>query len=43
MVRQNQKEITEKLQGEKFDIFLKSMTKLLEENGDDFIVGKGVS
>ena len=43
MVRQNQKEISEKLQGEKFDIFLKSMTKLLKENGDDFTVGKGVS
>ena len=43
MVKQNLKEVAEKLQGEKFDIFLKSMTKLLKENGEDFIVGKGVS
>jgi len=43
MVRQNKKEVAEKLQGEKFGIFLKSMTKLLMENGDDFIVGKGLT
>merc|ERR1719430_2060868 len=43
MVRQNLKEVAEQLQGEKFDIFQKSMTRLLKENGDDFIVGKRVT
>ena len=43
MVKQNQKELSEKLQGEKFVDFLKCMTEMLDKNGNDFMVGKGVS
>ena len=43
MVNQNHKKLSEKLQGEKFVDFLKCMTEMLEKNGNDFMIGKGVS
>ena len=43
MVRQNQKELADILQGDKFDSFLCNMTKMLVKNGTEFMVGNGVS
>ena len=40
MVKLNLKEVGEQLKGEKFDIFLKSMTKLLKKI-ENFTVGNG--
>ena len=43
MVRQNQKELADILQGGKFESFLCHMTKIFDKNGTEFMVGNGVS